>query len=167
MFCTLFSCVQARQNRLHLSQRDATEKSECKTLISSDPDEGFITESAGDSTLPVFLLVHLFGAKLAAFQTSGVALRWEIRLCVGDCMHVCTVQVACLIMNVHMQMREQKPGCRASVVVGNHTSENLHLQRKCLWFPVKRLSTLMGCFTEIADQLPTLLCCAIKRISTF
>lgn len=74
MFSTLFACVQGRQNRLHLSQRDTAEKSECKTLISSDPDEGFITESAGDCTLPRFLLVHLFGAALTAFQTAGVAL---------------------------------------------------------------------------------------------
>lgn len=40
MFCAPFACVRRRQNRLNLSQRDTAEKSECKTLISPDRDEG-------------------------------------------------------------------------------------------------------------------------------
>lgn len=56
MFCTLFPCVRGRQSRLHLSQCGTAEKSECKTLISPDPDEGFITESAGDLHAPELLV---------------------------------------------------------------------------------------------------------------
>lgn len=56
MFCSLFPCVQGRQSRLHLSQCGTAEKSECKTLISPDPDEGFITESAGDLHAPELLV---------------------------------------------------------------------------------------------------------------
>lgn len=102
MFCAPFACVQGSQNRLHLSQRDTTEKSECKTLIRPDPDEGFITESAGDSALPRSSLVHRFGAKHAAFYTraSGRGAALEDRVLWGLlCMQVCTVQVACLLMH--------------------------------------------------------------------
>lgn len=172
MFCAPFACVQGSQNRLHLSQRDTTEKSECKTLIRPDPDEGFITESAGDSALPRSSLVQRFGAKHAAFYTraSGRGAALEDRAVRGAAVYASVYCTGGLFAYAWVyvckwgrgSLAAERPswlaftGARASICSVN-ASDSL----------LKGRAPPMGRFSKIADQLLALLYRAIKRITTF
>lgn len=68
---------------LTLFVRDTTEKSECKTLISPDPDEGSLLSQGERSPL------H------------------------AGCVTATRVRVTCLLRCVHMQMKQKKRGCWA------------------------------------------------------
>lgn len=141
-FCTAFGCVQGRQSRLHLSQRDATDKSECKTLISSDPDEG----------------VHYRVSKLLIGW-----LVWRKARSISDirCSPAPAAAYMCALCRFAYERayanEGKNPGNQAANVAGIHTIQILHPRRKCLWFPVERTSSLQGHFSEIADQLLTLM----------
>lgn len=116
MFCAPFACVQGRESRLHLSQRDTTEKSECKTLISPDPDEGSLqsqreTPRSQDS--------HWFTSLKHKKQMQLFRLLNRVWLCTGKsgcavaavCMCALYRWLVCLCMSERMQIGKKKAGC--------------------------------------------------------
>lgn len=110
MFCAPFACVRGRQNRLHLSQRDTTEKSECKTLISPDPDEGSLPSqqetprsqdshwfSSLEQNTPHLRLLHRAWPRTQGSAPAAVTV----------CMCVLYRWLVCLCMSDRMQRREE------------------------------------------------------------
>lgn len=135
MFCAPFACARGRQSRLHLSQGDTTEKSECKTLISPDPDEGSLRSQRETPRSQDPYWLTSFGAekdtKRFSTRASGVAAaeRSDCAAAAAACMCVLYRWLVWLCMSVCMQMRA---GRRAAAVAGVHMGESLHLQHKCL-----------------------------------
>lgn len=110
--------MQGRQNRLHLSQGDTTEKSECKTLISPDPDEGSLQSQretlcakgsywlASLEQKKTHTHTHAQNTKIGSLYVTSVALHRKIKLCCCT-MCACTVQVACLLVRECVDANEE------------------------------------------------------------
>lgn len=115
-------------------QRDATEKSECKTLISLDPDEGSLL-SQHES---------LFGSPAQRYMSGD-----------GGCVTATHVQVTCLLWCLQMQMKQKKYGCRAPSRLTPTHSAACTCSTIAYGSLVRGPGTLMRCPREILDRLPT------------
>lgn len=118
-----------------ICQRDTREESECKTLISPDPDEG-----------------SLLSQREALLGSPA----WRGAHCTsGDGAHVraTRVQVSCLLLCLQMQMRQKKRSCWEPSWLTSTQSAACICSINACDSTVKGPGTLMGCLREIVDQL--------------
>lgn len=97
-------------------QRDATEKSECKTLISLDPDEGSLL------------------SQQESFRFASAALRVRRRrLCDS---YTCAGDLFAVVSTNANEAEEVR--LLSAIVADTHALSRLHLQHICLWFSGER-----------------------------
>lgn len=115
-------------------QRDATEKSECKTLISLDPDEGSLLSQQES----------LFGSPARRYASGD-----------GGCVTATRVQVTCLLWRLQMQMKQKNYGCWAPSWLPPTHSAACTCSIIACGSLVRGPGTLMCCPRETLDRLPT------------
>lgn len=115
-------------------ERDATEKSECKTLISLDPDEGSLLSQQES----------LFGSPARRYMSGD-----------GGCVTATRVQVTCLLWCLQMQMKQKKYGCWAPSWLTPTHSSACTCSIIAYGSLVRSPETPMRCPREILDRLPT------------